>query len=157
MLPLNLIPLIDVTFSTPTPGYVNHTFPFAQNIEVIELKKYFGVPFKVWIQSAVKSEQHWLDEEDHTNWVLSRRVTRGDLLLMYRGHPTCSITDIFSFSGVGKSMLVAATGIESTIDLAEWLIEFVNWMRQFSWMTCEATGSCVPHPSCVAICEGADC
>ncbi len=24
MLLLNLIPLIDVTFSTPTPGYVNH-------------------------------------------------------------------------------------------------------------------------------------
>lgn len=69
------------------------------NIEVIELKRFFGVPFKVWIQAAIKSQQHWLDERDRINWALSRRVTQGDLLLMYRGWPACSITDIFRFSG----------------------------------------------------------
>jgi hypothetical protein len=73
-----------------------------RHIEVIELKKFFGVPFKVWIQAAVKSEQHWLDEEDRTNWVLSSRATEGDLLLMYRGYPACSITDVFRFCGTGK-------------------------------------------------------
>jgi hypothetical protein len=73
-----------------------------RHIEVIELKKFFGVPFKVWIQAAVKSEQHWLDECDRTDWVLSSRVTEGDLLLMYRGSPACSITDIFRFCGTGK-------------------------------------------------------
>ena len=72
-----------------------------RRIEVIELKKFFGVPFKVWIQTAVKSEQHWLDECARTDWVLSSRVTEGDLLLMYRGSPICSITDLFRFCGTG--------------------------------------------------------
>lgn len=71
-------------------------------IEVIELKKFFGVPFKVWIQGAVKGEQHWLDKEDRCEWVLSPRVTEGDLLLMYRASPKCCITDIYRFSGSGK-------------------------------------------------------
>jgi hypothetical protein len=66
-----------------------------RRIEIIELKKDFGVPFKVWIQAAVKDEQHWLDEEDRMNWVLSSRVTEGDLLLMYRGSPACRITNVF--------------------------------------------------------------
>jgi len=73
-----------------------------RDIEVIELKKFFGVPFRVWIQAAVKSEQHWLDEEDRTDWVLSSRATEGDLLLMYRSYPTCSIPDVFRFCGTGK-------------------------------------------------------
>jgi hypothetical protein len=73
-----------------------------RRIEIIELKKFFGVPFKVWIQAAVESEQHWLDECNRTDWVLSSRVTEGDLLLMYRGSPKCSITDVFRFSGTGK-------------------------------------------------------
>jgi hypothetical protein len=73
-----------------------------RRIEVIELKKLFGVQIKVWIQAAVKSEQHWLDEEDRTDWVLSSRATEGDLLLMYRGSPACSITDVFRFCGTGK-------------------------------------------------------
>ena len=70
-----------------------------RNIEVIELKRFFGVPFKVWIQAATKSQHHWLDEVDRINWALSPRVTHGDLLLMYRSYPVCSITDIFRFSG----------------------------------------------------------
>jgi hypothetical protein len=73
-----------------------------RRIEVIELKKLFGVQIKVWIQTAVKSEQHWLDEEDQLKWVLSSRTTEGDLLLMYRCNPVCSITDVFRFCGTGK-------------------------------------------------------
>jgi hypothetical protein len=74
-----------------------------RRIEVIELKKLFGVQAKVWIQGAVKSQQHWLDEEeDELKWVLSSRATEGDLLLMYRCSPACSITDVFSFCGTGK-------------------------------------------------------
>ena len=66
-----------------------------QRIEVIELKKFFGVPFKVWIQSAIKSEQPQLDKRDRLIWALSNRATRGDLLLMYRGYPACKIADVF--------------------------------------------------------------
>ncbi len=69
------------------------------HLEVIELKRYFGMPFKVWLQVAVKEQQHWLDEKDRMKWALSNRVTHGDLLLMYRGYPACKITDVFRFSG----------------------------------------------------------
>lgn len=69
------------------------------NLEVIELKRYFGVPFKVWIQVAIKSQWDALDSCDQLTWGLSTRVTQGDLILMYRGYPNCSITDLFSFTG----------------------------------------------------------
>ena len=70
-----------------------HDFP--PGIEVIELKRFFGTPFKVWIQSAIKDQQPWLDKGQRGDWALSRRVTQGDLLLMYRCHPACKISDIF--------------------------------------------------------------
>jgi hypothetical protein len=77
----------------------HHDWPTVpRHIEVIELKRRFGVPFKVWIQVAIKSSWHWLDERDRMNWSLSTMVTHGDLLLMYRGYPSCSITDIFRFT-----------------------------------------------------------
>ena len=71
------------------------------NIDVIELKKHFGAAFKVWIQVASKSQHHWLDDANSMNWALSPRVTQGDLLLMYRASPACSITDVFRFAGAG--------------------------------------------------------
>jgi hypothetical protein len=78
----------------------HHDWPDAPpRLEVIELKQFFGTPWKVWIQVAIKNEQHWLDEYDRLSWALSKRVTPGDLLLMYRGYPACSMTDVFRFSG----------------------------------------------------------
>lgn len=68
-------------------------------LEVIELKRYFGTPFKVWIQTAVKDQQWQLDERSRLSWALSQRVTHGDLLLMYRCYPACRIMDLFRFSG----------------------------------------------------------
>ncbi len=65
-----------------------------KHIEVIELKGYFGVPPKVWIQPVIRSEWSELDS-DEQEWGLSKRASRGDLLLMYRCSPACSITDIF--------------------------------------------------------------
>lgn len=69
------------------------------NLEVIELKCYFGTPFKVWIQAAIKSQWNYLDNGQKLNWALSPRVTHGDLLLMYRTYPACAITDVFRFTG----------------------------------------------------------
>lgn len=69
-------------------------------LRVIELKKYFGVPFKVWIQVAIKSQWDVLDRTRRLTWALSPRVTYGDLLLMYRGYPSCSITDLFRFTDI---------------------------------------------------------
>lgn len=78
----------------------HHDWPSAPaHLEVIELKRFFGAPFKVWIQAAVRSQQHWLDERDRISWALSKRVTHGDLLLMYRAYSASSIADVFRFSG----------------------------------------------------------
>jgi hypothetical protein len=78
----------------------HHDWPdVPANIEVIELKRYFGAPFKVWIQPAAKGYQHWLDERDKLDWSLSKRVTQGDLILMYRCYPACKIAGVFRFTG----------------------------------------------------------
>lgn len=52
-----------------------------RHLEIIELKPSFGTSWKVWIQVAIKKEQHWLDEYDRLSWALSKRVTPGDLHL----------------------------------------------------------------------------
>ncbi|PYV27771.1 MAG: hypothetical protein DMG27_02985 [Acidobacteria bacterium] len=78
----------------------HHDWPdVPARIEVISLKTFFGVQFKVWIQAAIASQWHWLDERDRMDWALSKRVTPGDLLLMYRASPECSIIDIFRYAG----------------------------------------------------------
>jgi hypothetical protein len=70
-----------------------------RRLEIIELKRFFGVPFKVWIQVALKEQQWLLDENNRLTWALSQRVTRGDLLLMYRGYPSCRIADVYRYVG----------------------------------------------------------
>ena len=77
-----------------------HDWPdVLERIEVIELKRFYGVQFKVWIQAAIKSQWHWLDERDRLDWALSKRATPGDFLLMYEPLPNCSIGDVFRFAG----------------------------------------------------------
>ncbi len=70
-----------------------------EQIEVIELKRFFGVGAKVWIQPVIKSQWFHLDEHDSLSWALSKRTTPGDLLLMYRCAPEKSISEIFLFTG----------------------------------------------------------
>ncbi len=78
----------------------HHDWPdVPSRLEVIELKRYFGASFKVWLQVAVKSQCPQLDERDVLDWALSKQVTHGDLLLMYRGYPYCRITDVFRLAG----------------------------------------------------------
>jgi hypothetical protein len=77
----------------------DHDWPgVPDHIEVIELKRFFGVPFKVWIQVAIKSQWPHLDKST-LSWALSKRITHGDLLLMYRGYPDCAVRDVFRFTG----------------------------------------------------------
>lgn len=80
----------------------HHDWPgVPAHLEVIELERYFGSSFKVWLQAAIKSQCHQLDERDVLQWALSKQTTHGDLLLMYRGYPHCCITDVFRFAGRG--------------------------------------------------------
>lgn len=78
----------------------HHDWPnVPPHLGVIELKRYFGVSWKVWIQVAIKSQCHQLDELDVITWALSTQANHGDLLLMYRGYPYCCISDVFRFAG----------------------------------------------------------
>jgi len=78
----------------------DHDWPdVPDKIEVIELKRFFGVGFNIWIQPALKSQWHHLDQQTKTKWALSKRATTGDLLLMYRCAPEKSISDIFLHKG----------------------------------------------------------
>ncbi|MGQ9799855.1 MAG: hypothetical protein ACUVRG_11325, partial [Ignavibacterium sp.] len=78
----------------------HHDWPdYPKNIEIVELKRYFGVHKKVWIQPVIKSQWHFLDEYDELDWGLSKRTTVGDLLLMYRCYPEKKISDIYFLTG----------------------------------------------------------
>jgi hypothetical protein len=78
----------------------DHDWPgVPDHIEVVELRRFFGAPFKVWIQVAIKGQWMYLDKGARLSWALSKRVTHGDLLLMYRAYPACAVTDIFRFTG----------------------------------------------------------
>jgi hypothetical protein len=79
----------------------HHDWPdIPPNLEVIELKRHFGVGRKVWIQQAIRSQWAFLDDEEESlNWALSKNATPGDILLMYRCAPISAITDIYVFSG----------------------------------------------------------
>jgi len=80
----------------------HHDWPdVPSHLEVIELKRYFGVARKVWIQQAIKSQWEYLEESDLQDWQLSKDATPGDVVLMYRCAPVSAITDVFIFSGDG--------------------------------------------------------
>lgn len=70
-----------------------HDLP--DKIEIVELKRYYGVNAKVWIQPVIKTQWNYLDENNELDWGLSKRTTVGDLLLMYRCYPEKKISDIY--------------------------------------------------------------
>jgi hypothetical protein len=78
-----------------------HDWPgVPENIKVVELKKYFGVGFNVWIQPVVgKEQQAWLSGINQANWGLSKRTSKDDLLLMYHAVPEKAIKDVFILNG----------------------------------------------------------
>jgi len=74
----------------------HHDWPDApSSIEIIELKRFFGVGAKVWIQPVIRSQWGYIDGYKHVNWAVSKRATPGDLLLMYRCAPAKEIRDVF--------------------------------------------------------------
>jgi hypothetical protein len=79
----------------------HHDWPDApESLEVIELKRHFGVARKVWIAQSIKSQWDRLDSRDAIlDWQVSKNATPGDVLLMYRCAPQSAITDVFEFSG----------------------------------------------------------
>ncbi len=77
----------------------HHDWPDCpKRIEVIELKREFGAAPKVWIQTTVVAKFP-LDGFDKGHWSISRRASKGDLLLMYRCSPEKSINNLFVVIG----------------------------------------------------------
>lgn len=78
----------------------NNDWPDApKKLEIIELRKFYGLEKRVWIQPCLKSQWHWLEDCDKLSWGLSKSAKRDDLLLMYRCYPATCITDIFVVKG----------------------------------------------------------
>lgn len=83
-----------------------HDWPdVPKKLKVVELRQYYGVGFKVWIQPLREDQRHWLNR-DTANWGLSKRASKGNLLLMYHVSPEKCIKDVFVLTGglnVGKA------------------------------------------------------
>ncbi len=67
------------------------------HLRVIELRKFYGLGFKVWIQPANLPQQHYLDR-NRMSWAARKSAHRGDLMLMYRCAPEKCIREIFVLS-----------------------------------------------------------
>jgi hypothetical protein len=65
-----------------------------KRLRIIELRKYFGLGFKVWLQPANAPQQHHLDR-DKVSWAARKGAHVGDLMVMYRCNPEKSIREIF--------------------------------------------------------------
>ena len=69
-------------------------------IEVIELRREYGLGFNVWIQPV--SGEYAKDlagGESFTGWSVAPRAMEGDLVLFYRTRPEKCIADVFRLSG----------------------------------------------------------
>lgn len=64
-----------------------HNWPDCpKQLRIIEIRKFFGLGFKVWLQPANVSQQHHLDHNT-MNWAARKNAHIGDLMLMYRCVP----------------------------------------------------------------------
>ena len=78
----------------------HHDWPdVPKKLEILELKRFFGVSRKVWIEQARSTEFEALEKYSCFRWKMSKHATPGDVVLMYRGTPVSAITDVFVFSG----------------------------------------------------------
>ena len=76
-----------------------HDWPdVPKHLEVIELRNYFKLGPKVWIQPVIRSQWPNLESRS-TSWGVSAQAGPGDLLLMYRCYPQTAITDLYVLVG----------------------------------------------------------
>jgi hypothetical protein len=86
-------------------------------IEVVELQKFFGFGFNVWIQGAKDRYAEAIGDSDQGGlWSVSKRAQKGDLVLFYRKLPEGFIADIYLVAGWVR------------------LVEEAGWKEGSDWM-----------------------
>lgn len=75
-----------------------HDWPgVPKNLEVIELQRFFGNEFNVWVCMGELLEQ-WPQREEY---VFGRKVRKGDLVFFYERHPRQRIKHVYSVHSEG--------------------------------------------------------
>jgi hypothetical protein len=65
-----------------------------RTIRVIELRRHFGLGFKVWLQPATAPQVHHLDK-NRVCWAARNGAHVGDLMVMYRCLPEKCVRELF--------------------------------------------------------------
>jgi len=78
-----------------------HNWPAVpENINVVELRREYGLGFNVWIQPTSGEYKKTISEIDSDNrWTVSSLAHKNDLLLFYHTSPDKYIKDIFRLVG----------------------------------------------------------
>jgi len=70
-----------------------------KNLEVIELRKLFGIKPRIWAVAVGNDYKEELIGSDEHNWTIPSRSHAGDLILFYYNAPESSFSDIFVIKG----------------------------------------------------------
>jgi len=70
-----------------------------KNLEIIELRKHYGVLPRVWIMAVGNGYKDKLSEADEWDWSVPSKSHAGDLVLFYYTAPESCIKDIFVING----------------------------------------------------------
>lgn len=83
-----------------------HNWPGApRNLQIVELRREFGLGFNVWIMPAKTPYKETLDEIDRSEqWSLPSQCHKGDLILFYSTKPDQSIKHVFIAEDRAKKM-----------------------------------------------------
>lgn len=82
--------------------WVHDWYDVPRRLEVIELRKEFGLGFNVWFVPSAPWRIDKLHGYQWGWWSVPSQATDGDLLLMYRTSPDCCVRDIFRIATAVK-------------------------------------------------------
>jgi hypothetical protein len=70
-----------------------------ENLEIIELRKMFGVLPRIWVMAVGENSKEDLSDIDDVDWSVPSKSHAGDLVLFYYNAPESCIKDIFVING----------------------------------------------------------
>jgi len=95
-----------------------HNWPgIPRRIRVVELRKFYGLGFNVWIQAVHSPYKEKLWEYRTIKWSVPSLATKGDLILFYSTKPEACIQDIFRLT---SSVRVEAAKWRKHVKAGKW-------------------------------------